>query len=481
VQVTGTFRDFVMRQPPKGAKDWFRIENKNDDGPAKIYIYDEIGFWGTDAAGFIRELSSVTNDQIELHINSPGGAIFDGVAIYNALKAHPAEIIVHVDALAASAASFIAQAGDKILMTRNATMMIHDGSGGCWGTAQDMFKMGDLLDKLSNTVADMYAQRAGGTQEEWRAFMKEEVWYNAEEAVEAKLADEVLDYDDKEAEQAQNRWNLSIFNHAGRADAPSPEEIRKKLASVTNRAKEAPVGRTATPPKMTEPGGAPPAEGTETQPDQPSPEQTPPGNEPTPDAGTSGDGAPVPGSEPAPAGGEGGESETGGEQQTGGEGGDGTPTGLLNHAGHVVFTVNGMQTSDPKAVQKHINVLEQAAFENKMMGRKGFVARLVQDRKVSAAQQNELEEFVVDLTDEQWKKWTASYEKAPALSLLENHGKVGESSGVVNGLMETQDRIEVLEAIIEQHKKGGMPKAQIERTPTYLELQQLKSASTASS
>ena len=78
-----------MRAAPAGKTDWFRFSNKKNDAGedvAKIFIYDEIGYWGTDAAGFIRQLSSVTQDKIELHLNSPGGVIFDGVAIYNALK-----------------------------------------------------------------------------------------------------------------------------------------------------------------------------------------------------------------------------------------------------------------------------------------------------------------------------------------------------------------------------------------------------------
>src|SRR4051812_19536930 len=149
-------RDFLMRTasaPKQG--DWFRIANKKKDDKAdvdyaEVFIYDEIGFWGTSAQDFIKQVAAIEEDLIHLHINSPGGEVFDGVAIYNALAAHHADVHVYIDALAASAASFIAQAGDKIFMTRNATMMIHDASAICWGNAAEMTKTADLLNKLSN-------------------------------------------------------------------------------------------------------------------------------------------------------------------------------------------------------------------------------------------------------------------------------------------------------------------------------------------
>src|SRR6478672_11496126 len=111
-----------------GNKDWFRIQNKADaSDTTEVYIYDEIGFWGTTASDFVQQLAQITTDKIDLHLNSPGGEIFDGVAIYQSLKGHPATVNVYIDSLAASAASFIAQAGDNVFIGRNATMMIHDG------------------------------------------------------------------------------------------------------------------------------------------------------------------------------------------------------------------------------------------------------------------------------------------------------------------------------------------------------------------
>src|SRR5262245_8969950 len=185
----------------QGRTDWYRITNKAD--AAEVYIYDEIGYWGTTAKDFVDELHAVTAPRIDLHINSPGGDVFDGVAIYQALKDHPAEVISQVDSLAASAASFIAMAGPRIVMTRNATMIIHDAFGIGIGNAADMRDRADRLDKVSENIADIYFQRAGGTVTAWRDAMRAETWYSADEAVAAGLADEVKGQGD-----AENSWDL---------------------------------------------------------------------------------------------------------------------------------------------------------------------------------------------------------------------------------------------------------------------------------
>ncbi len=201
----------------QGRTDWYRIVNKAGD-VAEVYIYDEIGYWGVTAKDFVDELRQVTADRIELHINSPGGDAFDGIAIYQALKDHTAEVTATVDSLAASAASFIAMAGDRVVMTRNATMMIHDAFGLAAGNAADMRDMADRLDKISDNVADIYAQHAGGSVTSWRDAMRAETWYTADEAVTAGLADEVKG----KGKDPDNSWDLSIYNYPGRQAAPPP-------------------------------------------------------------------------------------------------------------------------------------------------------------------------------------------------------------------------------------------------------------------
>ncbi|MFD5419491.1 head maturation protease, ClpP-related [Streptomyces sp. NPDC127069] len=208
------------------SRDWYRITNLADGQPAVVDIFDEIGFWGVNAAAFQRELAQVTASEITVNLSSPGGEIFEGIAIYNALRTHPANITVQVSALAASIASVIAQAGDRIVMQSGAQMMIHEGSGLCMGNAADMLQMAELLDRQSDNIAQIYAERAGGTPEQWRERMKAETWFTAQEAVDAGLADEVETAPRKgepaEPEQVTARWDLSLFAYAGREQAPAP-------------------------------------------------------------------------------------------------------------------------------------------------------------------------------------------------------------------------------------------------------------------
>lgn len=207
--------------------DWFRIQNKAGADP-EIFIYDEIGYFGDTAKGFVDQLNAIDSPKLTLHVNSPGGDIFDGLAIYQALKAHKAEVTVVVDGLAASIASVIAQAGDKVVMAPKASMMIHDGWSMAVGNAAEMRKLADLLDKQSDVIASVYADRSGQTADFWRNQMADETWYTADEAVAAGLADEV----EGKAAPADDAFDLSVFAHAGREAAPEPVLAPKNEAPV---------------------------------------------------------------------------------------------------------------------------------------------------------------------------------------------------------------------------------------------------------
>jgi ATP-dependent protease ClpP protease subunit len=205
-----------------GRPDWFRITNKAGTKTAEVLIYDEIGGWfGTPAADLVKEIRALDVDEIQLHINSPGGDAFDAIAITNTLRSHKARVVATVDGVAASAASMVAMAGDEIVMGPNSEMMIHDAWGGCVGPAADMRDMGDRLDHLSDNIASMYAAR-GGTAKQWRAAMLAETWYSAQEAVDAGLADRVDTKEPEGADTAKDRFDLSLFAFAGRAAAPTP-------------------------------------------------------------------------------------------------------------------------------------------------------------------------------------------------------------------------------------------------------------------
>ena len=209
--------------PRNDGADWCRVEAKaptseQAETVAEVHIYDEISYWGTSAKDFAQQLAELDVDRIQLRINSPGGNAWDGVAIMNTLRRHRARVEVTVDGIAASAASLIAMAGDHITMNRSSQMMIHDASGVAWGNAATMRETADLLDKLSDSYADAYAKRAGGSRSAWRDVMRAETWYTAEEAVLAGLADEW----DGSADSAAAAFDLSRYTYAGRLEAPAP-------------------------------------------------------------------------------------------------------------------------------------------------------------------------------------------------------------------------------------------------------------------
>lgn len=219
----------MTRKPKAGERPpWYSIRNAvtSDNGPAELLIYDEIDSWyGISAEQFVRDLGAIDNDAITVRINSPGGSVFDGIAILNALRDHPAKVTVVVDSLAASIASVIAMAGDEIVMNRNSQMMVHNAWAVCVGDARDMEKSAARLAQHNTNIAQIYADRAGGTAEDWLAVMAEETWLLADEAVDAGLADRVVELPAKESDSAAARasvFDLSVFRYAGRQCAPVP-------------------------------------------------------------------------------------------------------------------------------------------------------------------------------------------------------------------------------------------------------------------
>jgi ATP-dependent protease ClpP protease subunit len=183
-----TARD-IRNLKTKGNRSWYEIKNQTD-GPTQVMLYDEIGGWGVYARDFLMERSAIEGP-VDLHISSEGGEVFEGVAIYQAIKQRGG-VTVYVDSLAASIASVIAMGADRVVMGKNATMMIHDAAGLAMGDAKTLRDLADLLDKTSDNIASIYAEKAGGTPENWRTTMRGERWYSAQEAVDAGLADAIL-------------------------------------------------------------------------------------------------------------------------------------------------------------------------------------------------------------------------------------------------------------------------------------------------
>lgn len=213
-----------------------------DKSTAEVFVYDYITpdnwmFGGVAAREFVAELVALDVDEITVRINSPGGDVYDALAITNALRNHSARIVTVVEGLAASAASIIAMAGDEIIMCRNAEMMIHDARGAILGTATDVAEYATWLDKVSANLSTVYADRAGGTAEEWRAAMHAETWYSAEEAVEAGLADSV-GHAAAPGAPAAARAERAVARYDGRAAAPAPFIPKASAEAAENEKKE---------------------------------------------------------------------------------------------------------------------------------------------------------------------------------------------------------------------------------------------------
>jgi ATP-dependent protease ClpP protease subunit len=132
-------------------ENWYAINNKAEDDAAEISIYDAIGSFGVTAAQFVGDLKQIKAKTINVRLNTPGGSLFDGTAIYNALRSHPARVVVHVDGVAASAGSFVAMSGDEVRMADNAYLMIHNARGGVMGESEDMRRYADTLDDRTTT------------------------------------------------------------------------------------------------------------------------------------------------------------------------------------------------------------------------------------------------------------------------------------------------------------------------------------------
>lgn len=175
-------------------KNWYSIKASAAGGAADIHIYDEIGYWGITAKKFVSDLKAISDaTSINLHINSPGGDVFDGIAIYNALKGLGIPITAYVDGLAASMASVIAMVGNPVIMPANAMMMIHKPWGASSGDANAMRDYADLLDKVESVLIPAYVEKTGKTPEAVAAMLEDETWLTGAECVAHGFADQVTE------------------------------------------------------------------------------------------------------------------------------------------------------------------------------------------------------------------------------------------------------------------------------------------------
>ena len=171
--------------------NWYDFQNKAE--VVEISIYDEIGDYGTSAKQFIDDLKSVGSKDITIRMNSVGGSVFDGLAIYNVLRSHQGYVKVKIEGLSASIASIIALAGDDIEMAENGFFMIHNPFGKSMGGADDMRKTADLLDKIKQELINIYANKTQLSEETISSMMDEETWLTSQEAKEMGFIDTITE------------------------------------------------------------------------------------------------------------------------------------------------------------------------------------------------------------------------------------------------------------------------------------------------
>lgn len=217
----------------RGRRETPRVLAAAGDGPAHLDIEGSIGWPGVEAGEVVTTLRALHNRPLVVHLNSPGGDVFQGIAIYNALLQHEAGVTVRVEALAASIASVIAMAGAPLVMAEASMLMIHDPHALVMGGADDMRHMAALLDKASEVFADVYARR-GIERAQLREWMAAETWFTANEAIKAGLIDAIDETPVPAAVEARSKFDLSGFRRAPAPPTkPHPRERERARLLAT--------------------------------------------------------------------------------------------------------------------------------------------------------------------------------------------------------------------------------------------------------
>ena len=229
---------------------------------ATVELYDVIvmsqadaDWWGggVGADAFARELRALEVDTIHLRINSPGGDVFAGVAMAQAIREQPATVIAHVDGYAASIASLVTVACDEAVIAPGGMLMVHKAWTIGFGNADDLTATAALLAKIDGDLCAAYAQRAGNDPADWMAAIAAETWYNADEAVAARLVDRIAEGATKKAAAQARAFDLSAYSNAPKPaaapaldTAPIAEAIRLTAqAEIDRQAADEAAGQTA--------------------------------------------------------------------------------------------------------------------------------------------------------------------------------------------------------------------------------------------
>ena len=194
---------------PLDRPEWYKIEASAND-QAEILVYDVIGWPYNDAGDLVRYVNSLGDKDILVRLNTPGGDVFDGMAIFNALANHKGKVTIRIEALAASMGSVLAMAGKEIQAYSNTMMMIHDPWIYTAGNQYELREMADLLEKISGNMLDVYAGRSKIGKREMKEIMKAETWYTAKEAKEKGFIDTILET----GKAAKAQFDLTMYTNA---------------------------------------------------------------------------------------------------------------------------------------------------------------------------------------------------------------------------------------------------------------------------
>jgi ATP-dependent Clp protease protease subunit len=201
-------RGAMNRSPKEMGPGVLRLAaDKDETDRAAVYIYGDIGGWwgGVSAEEFAKEIAALDVKNLDVYLNSPGGLVFEGVAIYNALARHSANVVVHVEGIAASIASVIAMAGDEIRIAEGSRFMIHDPWTIVMGSADDLRAEADVLEGLKSDLVDIYAARTEQSRDDLSDWMTVETWLSARDAVDKGFADSMTPAKKKEKKDAHAR------------------------------------------------------------------------------------------------------------------------------------------------------------------------------------------------------------------------------------------------------------------------------------
>ncbi len=194
-------------QKPLDKPEWYSITDADDDGPAELFIYDYIGWPYNDALEVVNWLSSIKDTPVLARINSPGGDVWDGTAILNAIASHPAGVTTRVESVAASMASAIAMGGKRVQAYENTLMMIHNSSTFAGGNKAEFIEIADFLGKVDENLVKAYTSRTSLGKKKIREMMDAETWINAKDMKSDSFIDEIIDI----GSPTKAEFNLSMF------------------------------------------------------------------------------------------------------------------------------------------------------------------------------------------------------------------------------------------------------------------------------